>query len=89
MSSSLFECGLKISKIDSGCLFSMNLLKCKFGESDLYMIFYTENFKTHSIITDGEKWVNSPVTIRLNLGIENEDHERFFNVINEAFLKPI
>ena len=88
MSSSVFENGLRISKVKSGCLFSMNLLKTKFGDCDLFVIHYTENFEKHTIITNGEKWIQAPVTIRLNLGAENEDHESFFNVINEAFLSP-
>lgn len=89
MSSSVFKSGLRISRIKTGCLFSMNLLKTKFGDSDLFVIYYTENFKTNTIITDGKKWIKAPVTIRLKLGLENEDHERFFDVIDEAFLSPV
>ena len=87
MSNSIFKSGLKVSKIEGSCTFSMLFLKSKFKQiDDLYMIHYTEDHKIYTIVSDGERFIKSPVTLRVSLGKEISNISRFLDVIERAFI---
>lgn len=86
MPSSIFNEGLVVRPINSGCLFSLNWIKYKFEGRKCYVIYYTENNNIYTIITDSRSWVKSPTTIRLEVGQEKSP-EGFESVIEDAFFK--
>jgi hypothetical protein len=86
MTSSIFNEGLVVRPINSGCLFSLNWIKSKFEGRKCYVIYYTENHHIYTIITDGVSWVKAPVTIRLEVGQEKSP-EGLESVIEDAFFK--